>query len=74
MGIRRTRKRKSLRAPNNPVGVVSIDISKEHYGLHGTPEPGGIGFAQSHGCVGLTNWDAQRVPPLVQPGTRVVFR
>ena len=25
--------------PNNPVGVVWIDISKDHYGLHGTPEP-----------------------------------
>jgi len=60
--------------PNNPVGVVWIDISKEHYGLHGTPEPGRIGYAQSHGCVRLTNWDAQRVAALVQPGTRVIFR
>jgi lipoprotein-anchoring transpeptidase ErfK/SrfK len=60
--------------PNNPVGVVWIDISKEHYGLHGTPEPGRIGYAQSHGCVRLTNWDAQRVAALVQPGTLVVFR
>ena len=60
--------------PNNPVGVMWIDISKEHYGLHGTPEPGRIGYAQSHGCVRLTNWDAQRVAALVQPGTRVIFR
>jgi len=60
--------------PNNPVGVVWIDISKEHYGLHGTPEPGRIGYAESNGCVRLTNWDAQRVAALVQPGTRVIFR
>ena len=60
--------------PNNPVGMVWIDITKEHYGLHGTPEPGRIGYAQSRGCVRLTNWDAQRVAALVQPGTRVVFR
>jgi lipoprotein-anchoring transpeptidase ErfK/SrfK len=60
--------------PNNPVGVMWIDISKEHYGLHGTPEPGRIGYAQSHGCVRLTNWDAQRVAALVRPGTRVIFR
>ena len=60
--------------PNNPVGVVWIDITKEHYGLHGTPEPGRIGYAQSHGCVRLTNWDAQRVAALVEPGTRVVFQ
>ena len=29
--------------PNNPVGVVWIDLSKEHYGIHGTPEPSTIG-------------------------------
>lgn len=59
--------------PNNPVGLVWIDISKEHYGLHGTPEPATIGRTESHGCVRLTNWDALRVAALVQPGTRVVF-
>jgi len=26
--------------PNNPVGVVWVDLSKKHYGIHGTPEPG----------------------------------
>ena len=67
-------KAKIAAGPNNPVGVVWIAISKEHYGLHGTPEPGRIGYAQSHGCVRLTNWDAQRVAALVQPGTRVIFR
>jgi len=29
--------------PNNPVGVTWIDLNLEHYGLHGTPEPGRIG-------------------------------
>lgn len=67
-------KAKIAAGPNNPVGVVWVDISKEHYGLHGTPEPGRIGYAQSNGCVRLTNWDAQRVAALVQPGTRVIFR
>ncbi len=59
--------------PNNPVGLVWIDISKEHYGIHGTPEPSVVGRAQSHGCVRMTNWDALRVAGLVKPGTRVVF-
>jgi lipoprotein-anchoring transpeptidase ErfK/SrfK len=59
--------------PNNPVGVVWIDLSKEHYGFHGTPEPSAIGRAESHGCVRLTNWDALRLAGLVKPGTRVVF-
>jgi len=60
--------------PNNPVGVVWIAIDKEHYGLHGTPEPGRIGHTESHGCVRLTNWDAARVASLVAKGTPVVFK
>jgi lipoprotein-anchoring transpeptidase ErfK/SrfK len=60
--------------PNNPVGVVWIDITKEHYGLHGTPEPGKIGHSESHGCVRLTNWDAMTVASLVKTGTPVRFR
>jgi lipoprotein-anchoring transpeptidase ErfK/SrfK len=59
--------------PNNPVGVVWIDLSKEHYGIHGTPEPATIGKTTSHGCVRLTNWDALHLAGLVKPGTRVVF-
>lgn len=60
--------------PNNPVGVVWIDISKDHYGLHGSPEPGKIGHTESHGCVRLTNWDATTVAGLVKAGTPVRFR
>jgi lipoprotein-anchoring transpeptidase ErfK/SrfK len=59
--------------PNNPVGVVWIDINKPHYGIHGTPEPGRIGYSASHGCVRLTNWDAARLAGLVTKGTPVVF-
>ena len=59
--------------PNNPVGLVWIDLSKEHYGIHGTPEPSTVGKTQSHGCVRLTNWDAVRLAGLVKPGTKVVF-
>lgn len=59
--------------PNGPVGVVWIGLDKEHYGIHGTPEPSLIGRTQSHGCVRLTNWDATRLAGLVQKGTPVVF-
>ncbi len=59
--------------PNNPVGVVWVDISRPHYGLHGTPEPSTIGKTTSHGCVRLTNWDARKLAALVRPGTKVVF-
>src|SRR5687768_7931768 len=60
--------------PNNPVGTVWIDLSKEHYGIHGTPEPSRIGHAQSHGCVRLTNWDVARVAQWARQGTPVIFR
>jgi lipoprotein-anchoring transpeptidase ErfK/SrfK len=60
--------------PNSPVGVVWIDLSKEHYGIHGTPAPDTIGTAQSNGCVRLTNWDAARLAAMVAPGTKVEFR
>jgi lipoprotein-anchoring transpeptidase ErfK/SrfK len=60
--------------PNNPVGIAWIGLSLEHYGLHGTPEPGHIGHTESHGCVRLTNWDAARLAALVKAGTPVLFR
>ncbi len=59
--------------PNNPAGVAWIDIDREHYGLHGTPEPRIIGRSTSHGCVRLTNWDVIRLLAFVAPGTKVVF-
>jgi len=59
--------------PNNPVGVVWIDLSKPHYGIHGTPEPAAIGRSESHGCVRLTNWDAARLANMVSPATQVDF-
>lgn len=60
--------------PNNPVGMVWIDISKEHYGIHGTPVPNMIGKSFSHGCVRLTNWDALTVAGLVKSGTPILFQ
>ena len=60
--------------PNGPVGVVWIDLSKEHYGIHGTPDPETIGRAESHGCVRLTNWDAARLAQMVDASTKVVFQ
>jgi lipoprotein-anchoring transpeptidase ErfK/SrfK len=60
--------------PNGPVGVVWIDISKPHYGIHGTSEPSTIGRAESHGCIRLTNWDAARLAQMVKPGIPAIFQ
>jgi lipoprotein-anchoring transpeptidase ErfK/SrfK len=57
--------------PNNPVGIAWIDLSKPHYGIHGTPVPASIGKTQSHGCIRLTNWDVMAVTHSVAGGTVV---
>jgi lipoprotein-anchoring transpeptidase ErfK/SrfK len=59
--------------PNGPVGTVWIDITRTHYGIHGTSEPGQVGHVTSHGCVRLTNWDAETVASFVKKGTVVIF-
>jgi len=60
--------------PNNPVGVVWIDLSKPHYGIHGTPEPSKIGKTQSHGCIRMTNWDAEALAQAVSPGLVAILQ
>jgi lipoprotein-anchoring transpeptidase ErfK/SrfK len=59
--------------PNNPVGVIWIELSKESYGIHGTPEPAQIGKTSSHGCIRLTNWDAKLLAHSVKAGIPVHF-
>lgn len=59
--------------PNSPVGLVWIALSKEHIGIHGTPNPDTIGMASSHGCVRLTNWDALLLAHAIPTGTPVEF-
>ncbi|GJJ04540.1 peptidoglycan-binding protein [Duganella rhizosphaerae] len=60
--------------PNNPVGLAWIELSKEHYGIHGTPEPGKIGKTQSHGCIRLTNWDVMAVVHSIVRGAVVLLQ
>jgi len=67
-------KAKIAPGPNNPVGLVWIDLSKEHYGIHGTPRPENIGKTQSHGCIRLTNWDATELGSAVKPGIPAVLQ
>jgi lipoprotein-anchoring transpeptidase ErfK/SrfK len=66
-------KLKIAAGPNNPVGSTWIDLTKDTYGIHGSPDPEIIGKRQSHGCVRLTNWDAAELGKAVKKGTKVVF-
>jgi lipoprotein-anchoring transpeptidase ErfK/SrfK len=59
--------------PNNPVGLVWIDLTAPSYGIHGTPAPEDIGHTESHGCIRLTNWDADDLAAMARPGTVVSF-
>lgn len=58
--------------PNGPVGTVWIDLSQPTYGIHGTPTPSRLFHNQSHGCVRLTNWDAEELAHMVIPGVTSV--
>ncbi|HKE26537.1 MAG TPA: L,D-transpeptidase [Bryobacteraceae bacterium] len=60
--------------PRNPVGLVWMDLSKQHYGIHGAPDASLIGHAFSHGCIRLTNWDALELASMVKPGTAAVLK
>lgn len=59
--------------PNGPVGSMWIALSKPTYGIHGTPEPAQIDKTGSHGCIRLTNWDAEELAGMVKPGVTVDF-
>ena len=59
--------------PNSPVGLVWMQLSEDTYGIHGTSAPATIGYATSHGCVRLTNWDALFLANRTAQGTPVQF-
>ncbi|MDX8517433.1 L,D-transpeptidase [Mesorhizobium dulcispinae] len=73
-GVKTKRPFTIAKGPNNPVGSVWIDLSIESYGIHGSPDPGKIGTTFSHGCIRLTNWDAEDLAAMVKPGTKVEFK
>ena len=60
--------------PNGPVGLAWLDLTKEHYGIHGTNEPQTIGRAESSGCIRMTNWDVLRLSRMLKPGFTAIFQ
>lgn len=60
--------------PNGPVGLAWLDLTKEHYGIHGTNEPQTIGRAESSGCIRMTNWDVLRLSRIMKPGFTAIFQ
>lgn len=59
--------------PNGPVGNMWIGLDKPTFGIHGTAKPSMISKSYSHGCVRLTNWDANALGARLQVGSIVKF-
>ncbi len=72
-GVKANQKFTIRPGPNNPVGLVWIDLTAPSYGIHGTPNPDAVGKTESHGCIRLTNWDALALAKMVHKGTQVDF-
>ena len=66
--------------PNNPVGLVWIDLAKEGsveplpFGLHGTSTPDQMQTLESLGGFRLTNWNIIRAARLLPPGTSLEWK
>jgi len=59
--------------PNNPVGTVWLALSEPTFGIHGSNEPKEIGKKFSHGCIRLSNWDAEELASKTKAGVKVSF-
>ena len=58
--------------PNNPVGTTWLSLSRDGYGIHGTPDPEKVGRTTSLGCFRLSNWNVRRLARMVKVGTTVL--
>lgn len=73
-GVKAQHKFSIQAGPNNPVGLVWIDLAIPSYGIHGTPEPEKVGKTESHGCIRLTNWNVRDLAMHVARGAKVSFK
>ncbi|MDQ3414538.1 MAG: L,D-transpeptidase [Verrucomicrobiota bacterium] len=60
--------------PNNPVGIIWMELNHKGSGIHGTEAPETIGRTTSHGCIRLSNWNALDLGKKVLPGVHVTIR
>ncbi len=57
--------------PDNPLGTRWMGLSAPGIGIHGTDEPGSIGYSESHGCIRMQVADAEWLFNQVSIGTTV---
>ena len=58
---------------DNPLGTRWMGTSAPAIGIHGTPVPGSIGTAASHGCIRMRISDAEYLYDRIHIGTPVVI-
>jgi lipoprotein-anchoring transpeptidase ErfK/SrfK len=57
--------------PGNPLGTRWMGLSASGVGIHGTPNPGSIGYSVSHGCIRMLIPQAEWLFEQVRIGTTV---
>ena len=57
--------------PSNPLGTRWMGLNAPGVGIHGTDEPGSIGYSASHGCIRMQVPDAEWLFNHVDVGTTV---
>jgi hypothetical protein len=57
--------------PGNPLGTRWMGLSAPGVGIHGTDDPGSIGYSVSHGCIRMQVPDAERLFTMVSLGMGV---
>lgn len=57
--------------PDNPMGMLAIQLGFPGIFIHGTNRPWGVGMRTSHGCLHLYPEDAAAIFPLVTAGVQV---
>jgi lipoprotein-anchoring transpeptidase ErfK/SrfK len=57
--------------PSNPLGTRWMGLNAPGVGIHGTDEPGSIGYSASHGCIRMQVPDAEWLFEHVDVGTTV---
>ncbi|MDD2420771.1 MAG: L,D-transpeptidase [Heliobacteriaceae bacterium] len=59
--------------PGGPFGAMWLGLSRPHYGIHGTNNPGSIGSQVSHGCIRMYNQDVLNLALTIPLGTPVTI-
>jgi lipoprotein-anchoring transpeptidase ErfK/SrfK len=60
--------------PKSPLGARALYLGGTEYRIHGTPAPWTVGFADSSGCIRMTNEDVTDLYNRVKIGTKVIVR